>query len=508
VSKLELVESRLKLILDHSPIARNYANGGILTFIEDDKFSADFKSAIIFLAVYAKYPDESELKRFKSLLGHKTSKEFLKYVFKKQTSNDRKRTLVPSNEILVDVTRYWHTTEISGIPRVVENLITSSPFQNASLGVWTRKVLSPIKIEESSGLHLENKVLEDTLHGSNVYVKLRRFYRNRSEIIQKIRVLSNSLVFFNKIRIHRWLLVLRRINSPSECLILSPRQLVIPEILDESNSEIMAVWLQNVGVEDTRALVHDVLPLSHPEYFPEHSVSDFKKFLPLLSAFNVLHVGTPILGSDLSEALHEFPSDLRINVLPLPITANNELSASFNNSNKRFTFIGGFQKRKGLEKLVDFFDAIDGEKIDFQVNVVGKVNHFGIANEGELYRRVSKKPEIFNLVGYLSDRELFRLISESAAVLYLSELEGYGLPILESLSLGVPVIAFNSPVNRHFQSLYGGIHLISSEFHQNDMDVLNDISNCGVLWQKLKTSIRLENIPRQIDEWAYEVLKA
>ncbi|MFZ4123030.1 MAG: glycosyltransferase [Candidatus Planktophila sp.] len=508
MSKLELVDARLRLILKNIPTARGRANGGISAFVEDNRFSLDFKSAIIFLAVYAKYPDLSDLKKMKCLLGRKNSKDFLKYVFRHQTLNDRKRILVPSNEVLVDVTRYWHTTEISGIPRVVGNLLTSGPFQNATLGVWTRRVYAPIKIHESSGRHLESKGSEKTLYGSNAYVSLRRLYMNHSHAIQKLRAFSSVLVFLNKIRIHRWLLDLTRINSPSECLIISPKQLVIPEILDKSNSEIMMVWLQNVGVEDARALVHDVLPLSHPEYFPKHSVSDFKKFLPLLSALDVLHVGTPILANDLRQALYEFPGDFKINILPLPVTSKHESSAPSHTPNNTFAFIGGFQKRKGLEKLVDFFDTFDNEKLDFQVTVVGKVNHFGIGDEGALHRLVSKKPEIFNLAGYLSDGELFRLISESTAVLYLSELEGYGLPVLESLALGVPVIGIDSPVNRHFQSFYGGIHLISPDFHASVLDILNEISSRGELWQKLKTSIRFENIPREIDEWAYEVLKA
>jgi len=47
------------------------------------------------------------------------------------------------------------------------------------------------------------------------------------------------------------------------------------------------------------------------------------------------------------------------------------------------------------------------------------------------------------LYGYLSDEELFHQFSNAKIFLFLSMIEGFGFPPLESMSLGVPVISSN-----------------------------------------------------------------
>ena len=58
-----------------------------------------------------------------------------------------------------------------------------------------------------------------------------------------------------------------------------------------------------------------------------------------------------------------------------------------------------------------------------------------------------------------SDEELAQWLSHAQALLFPSFIEGYGLPLLESFSLGTPVIASNLPV---FQEIAGNIPLFLS----------------------------------------------
>ena len=48
------------------------------------------------------------------------------------------------------------------------------------------------------------------------------------------------------------------------------------------------------------------------------------------------------------------------------------------------------------------------------------------------------------LTGYLPEEELEELTASAYAAVYVSDLEGFGLPIVEAMQCGVPVIAANN----------------------------------------------------------------
>jgi alpha-1,3-rhamnosyl/mannosyltransferase len=50
--------------------------------------------------------------------------------------------------------------------------------------------------------------------------------------------------------------------------------------------------------------------------------------------------------------------------------------------------------------------------------------------------------------GVLPRQEMFRLLARSVAMLFPSRYEGFGLPLLEAMSVGCPVIALDTPINR------------------------------------------------------------
>jgi len=75
---------------------------------------------------------------------------------------------------------------------------------------------------------------------------------------------------------------------------------------------------------------------------------------------------------------------------------------------------------------------------------------------------VGKKDTIFNMqildeilancVGYVSDEELASLYSNASLFVYPSIYEGFGIPPLEAMSLGCPVILSDIPV---FREIFG-----------------------------------------------------
>jgi len=116
------------------------------------------------------------------------------------------------------------------------------------------------------------------------------------------------------------------------------------------------------------------------------------------------------------------------------------LQKQFGISQPYFLFIGTIQPRKNLERLFEAFAHIKRlEKFkDHSLVVVGK--------KGWMYEPIMLKVRDLGIVenviftGFLSEFEKHELLRNSLALVMPSLFEGFGIPVLEALSLGVPVI--------------------------------------------------------------------
>jgi glycosyltransferase involved in cell wall biosynthesis len=79
--------------------------------------------------------------------------------------------------------------------------------------------------------------------------------------------------------------------------------------------------------------------------------------------------------------------------------------------------------------------------VERPLRVAGQVARWNRQAITELVRR-SPRPDLIDLVGFVSRAELVRLYQEAAAVLVTSSYEGFGLPTLEAMACGTPVVAF------------------------------------------------------------------
>ncbi len=108
-----------------------------------------------------------------------------------------------------------------------------------------------------------------------------------------------------------------------------------------------------------------------------------------------------------------------------------------------FLFVGTAEPRKNLERLlVAYGEYRYAQKDSLRLKIVGlkgwKLDDLtNILNKHDLVESV----EILNFV---SDNELYELYQGAYALLLPSLYEGFGIPILEAMSLGVPAITSNS----------------------------------------------------------------
>jgi glycosyltransferase involved in cell wall biosynthesis len=101
--------------------------------------------------------------------------------------------------------------------------------------------------------------------------------------------------------------------------------------------------------------------------------------------------------------------------------------------------VGRIIPRKNVEKLIGAFDMLAARFEDLQLLLVGG-NGYG---SEDVTRRIAASPNRARIhqVGWISDEELRLLYASASVLVFPSRHEGFGLPVLEAMACGVPVVA-------------------------------------------------------------------
>lgn len=112
---------------------------------------------------------------------------------------------------------------------------------------------------------------------------------------------------------------------------------------------------------------------------------------------------------------------------------------------KYFLCIGTVKKRKNTLRVIAAFAAFQKKHPEFTLVIAGKYN-----KENDYVKKMFEFIHQHNLsnnviiLGHVSDGQVAYLYQNAFALVFPSLLEGFGYPILEAMSGGVPVITSNS----------------------------------------------------------------
>ena len=132
-------------------------------------------------------------------------------------------------------------------------------------------------------------------------------------------------------------------------------------------------------------------------------------------------------------------SEDRIRVTPLAASPE-FLPVPVRPRNPYFLYVGNLEPRKNLERLIEAFARMPRK--EHQLVIVGDSWYRGGAVEKKA-RSLGLNGEV-KFLGYVPRAELPGLFSGATAFVYPSLLEGFGMPIIEAMACGAPVITSNS----------------------------------------------------------------
>ncbi len=204
------------------------------------------------------------------------------------------------------------------------------------------------------------------------------------------------------------------------------------------------------------ATIHDIIPLILPEY----------RGGPLVRAYTQLvstaaHGATLIL-TDSGASRNDIIQRLRVpadRVRAIYLAADPKFSAhvdpislaalhkNYDLPEDYVLYLGGFDARKNIETLLQVYtwaqDVLGG---DYPLVVAGSLpdRHDAFFHDPRVIAKQIEVEPVIRFLGHVAEEDKVALYQQARAFLYPTLYEGFGLPALEALACGVPVVGSNA----------------------------------------------------------------
>gem|GEM_PF-2009748 len=225
------------------------------------------------------------------------------------------------------------------------------------------------------------------------------------------------------------------------------------DIYHEMSHVVLQRIFDKADVKYFIADIHDLSPFIYPQYHLKSLVDDVKKTLPQLLSADLFITKTDFIKTEFANHF-DIPID-KIEVVPnapsypyqhLNLTSNEKRSILQNshldiNERPFILYTGTIEPRKNLQVLIQAFSRFPYNK-EFDLICAGGL--------GWRYDEIIALPEKLGMSdnikfpGYLTCDEFEMLYNCADFFVYPSLYEGFGMPNIEAMQCGLPVITSNS----------------------------------------------------------------
>lgn len=217
------------------------------------------------------------------------------------------------------------------------------------------------------------------------------------------------------------------------------------------------VWFQPYGFCSLTSsvpqvlMIHDLAFKHYPQYISWHQRLYYRWFTPAfirkakklitVSAFSKNDIIKTYRAADNKTIV--IPGAARTGFVPLDWEEKQAVKDGYADGREYFLFVGGIHPRKNLLSLLKAFSHFKKwQHSNMKLLVAGRMawQYDDLIEKMKTY----KYREDVVLLDYLPETQLQRVVGAAYALVYPSWFEGFGLPILEAMQAGVPVICSNT----------------------------------------------------------------
>ncbi len=189
-----------------------------------------------------------------------------------------------------------------------------------------------------------------------------------------------------------------------------------------------------VVVRNQALTLHDLSPLEHPEWFRKSFASWYRLFLPILARrVQVVFVPSQYVKQKVMKRFDIQNVIVTPNGVDISHFCPDAQQSTHKLPEKFILFVGSMQPRKNLEMLLDAWSEIKIECAETWLLIAG--------HGGSVYSKAEiPANERVHFLGYVAENDLPGLYAKAAVFVLPSFDEGFGLPALEAMACGTPVI--------------------------------------------------------------------
>lgn len=373
-------------------------------------------------------------------------------------------------KILIDCTETYLTGANTGIHRVVRNIISRRRTMEKYLDcivvpvvAKSGRFIAPDEDEKLIDHQQFRKLLLD--YGKRNFQRIEKSLAKIQRIFSKSEALSNDAekkpdvliktrriarrLTYSLLSVHQYLTV----NDNSTVSVNKGDVILMPDAFWGADDILYSCDYAKKKGAVVVPILHDLIPLTHGQYCNQAFVLDFKKTLPILieKTDAILTVSKTVKASVEKWLEDNYPnkripidyfysgSDLGVSAMKDDLNVREEIK-QLTERHDVFLMVGTIEPRKGHADVLESFDEIWTAGGNGCLCIIGNVGW----DVDELMHRLRAHNQLGrNLFVYhdANDTELRLLYSKVRSLIFSSYVEGFGLPLVEAISHGLPVIA-------------------------------------------------------------------
>lgn len=366
--------------------------------------------------------------------------------------------------ILLECTHTYESGLNTGIQRVVRNIVRESEQISRELNVECK----PLVVRHNCFITVDG-ITNTRSARAATRASLKKIYHKLRPILRTIIPLRNftsselGLVKSITSLLDILFFPLALIEYLRKKVVLREGDMVL--LLD--SSWVYPIWPAVLHAKKKGAViglvVYDIIPITHPHFMTLFLKKRFKQWFDKAithSDFFIAisktscneakkYVESKYASENWKGKFESFQLGSVIDNVVSNGDVREELKNVFENSDNSNVYltVGTIEPRKNHKYLMDAFDEIWRQCPGPRVCIIGRLGWF----YSEFLERIKTHPQYGKclfMFNDTSDTELDYCYSHAKALIFPSHAEGFGLPIVESLYHGLPVLASDIPIHR------------------------------------------------------------